>query len=238
MKLFHAGFVICGLFALSPDLFAQFTYSTNGNVITLASYTGSGGNVTIPDFVTEIGVEAFSNPGTLTSVTIPSSVTTIDYEAFAGCGHLVGVTIYGSSITTIGDDAFVDDRLLSVYCTGNAPPNSPNGYNSFPVEFGATAYYLAGTSGWATFSANTAIQTVLWNPPVVANNGNPGTPGNPFGFTITGSTNLPVLVEASTNLADGTWIPVQSCIITNGSFYFTDPAWTNYPSRFYKVVLP
>ena len=238
MKIFHAWFVICGFFVLSPELFAQFTFGTNGNVITLDAYTGSGA-VTIPNFVSIIANNAFSNPGTLTGVTIPSSVINIAYEAFAGCTRLTSVSIYGSSITNIGPYAFEDCFLLTgLYFTGNAPPTSPAAGDPFMEVAGQTAYVLPGTSGWGKFTTDTGVPTVLWNPPVLTNNGNLGIQSNQFGFTITGTTNLPIIVEASTNLANGAWTLVQSCTITNGSIYFTDPAWTNYPSRFYKVALP
>ena len=61
---------------------------------------------------------------------------------------------------------------------------------------------------------------------------------SPFGFTITGTTNIPVVVEASTNLRNGAWSPLQTCTLTNGSVYFSDPQWTNYPARFYRIRSP
>ena len=60
---------------------------------------------TIPNSVTAIGDEAFSNCDSLTSVTIPNSVTTIGRDAFYNCSSLTSVTI-GDSVTTIGDLAF------------------------------------------------------------------------------------------------------------------------------------
>ena len=64
---------------------------------------------TIPDSVTTIGYEAFSNCNSLTSVTIPDSVTTIEVLAFAYCTNLISITI-PDSVTTIGVAAFY-------YCT-------------------------------------------------------------------------------------------------------------------------
>ena len=60
---------------------------------------------------------------------------------------------------------------------------------------------------------------------------------NRFGFTITGTTNIPIVVEASTNFRSG-WTALQSLNLTNGSFYFSDPQWTNYPRRFYRIRSP
>ncbi|HUD46218.1 MAG TPA: leucine-rich repeat domain-containing protein [Candidatus Baltobacteraceae bacterium] len=62
---------------------AQFSYETNGSDITLALYTGSGGAVTISNFVTTIGSNAFAENGYVTTITIPDSVTNIQTGAFS-----------------------------------------------------------------------------------------------------------------------------------------------------------
>jgi hypothetical protein len=36
-------------------------------------------------------------------------------------------------------------------------------------------------------------------------------------------------------LANLQWCPVQTNTLTEGSAYFTDPQWTNYPARFYRL---
>jgi hypothetical protein len=79
---------------------------------------------------------------------------------------------------------------------------------------------------------------VLWNPRVQAGDPSFGVRSNSFGFTITGTTNIPVVIEGSTSLANSTWVPIQACILTNGSFYFRDPDSTNYPARFYRIRSP
>jgi hypothetical protein len=46
------------------------------------------------------------------------------------------------------------------------------------------------------------------------------------------------VVEASTNLTSQVWTPLQTVTLTNGSYYFSDPQWTNYPCRFYSLGFP
>jgi len=46
------------------------------------------------------------------------------------------------------------------------------------------------------------------------------------------------VVEASTNLANPAWILVGTNILDGGSYYFSDPQWTNYPARFYRLRWP
>ena len=71
----------------------------------LTKYNGSGGDVEVPEGVTEIGNWAFLDCTGLTSVTIPDSVTSIGLCAFSGCTGLTAVTI-PNGVTYIGDLAF------------------------------------------------------------------------------------------------------------------------------------
>jgi hypothetical protein len=79
---------------------------------------------------------------------------------------------------------------------------------------------------------------VFWNPQVQTGDASFGARTNCFGFTITGSSNLIIVVEACTNLAHPVWSPVGTNTLTGGSSYFSDPQWTNYPSRFYRLRSP
>ena len=58
-----------------------------------------------------------------------------------------------------------------------------------------------------------------------------------FGFTIEAS-GMAVVVEAASNLANPLWFPVWTNTLTGGSSYFSDPQWTNYLGRFYRVRSP
>jgi len=102
----------------------------------------------------------------------------------------------------------------------------------------ATIYYLPGTTGWDDFSTNTGLPTALWTPPGQISDAGLGVRTNQFGFTINWAGAVTVVVEASTNLANPAWIPLATNTLTSGSAYFSDPQWTNYPARFYRVTWP
>jgi len=59
-----------------------------------------------------------------------------------------------------------------------------------------------------------------------------------FGFTISGTGGLVVVVEASTSLGNPVWHPLGTNTLSGGSFCFSDPQWTNYPARFYRLRMP
>jgi hypothetical protein len=108
----------------------------------------------------------------------------------------------------------------------------------FDGDNNVTVYYLPGTTGWGNFDKLTGLPTVLWNPQVQTGDASFGVQTNQFGFNINGISNLVIVVEACTDLANPVWQPVQTNTLTNGSLYFSDPAWTNYPGRFYRLRTP
>jgi hypothetical protein len=79
---------------------------------------------------------------------------------------------------------------------------------------------------------------MLWNPRAQTSDGSIGVRSNRFGFNIAGTADIPLVVEASTNVAAQSWVPLQSCTLTNGLVYFSDPQWTNFPGRFYRIRSP
>lgn len=87
----------------------------NGNVVRIISYTGSGGDIVLPEKVTiaeqeytiESVGEGFANNAKITSVQIPEGYKTIEASVFEGCTNLKSVTIPGS-MTMISASAFED----------------------------------------------------------------------------------------------------------------------------------
>ena len=219
------------LLTLPAVVQAQFLHTTNNGTITITGYTGPGGAVTIPDTinglpVTGIGSQAFYRRTSLASITIPSGVTSIGDYAFGGCTSLKRITIPGSG-TLIGDRAFsYCTSLNGVYFEGNAPLELCAFFGANSV----TLYHLPGTTGWGP--------TALWTPLVQVSDTSFGVRTNQFGFNITWASGRVVVVEACTDVAQPIWIPVGTNTLTDGSSYFSDPQWTNYPARFYRLRSP
>jgi hypothetical protein len=212
----------------------NITTVNNGTSIGEQAFIGCSGltSVTLGNNVTSIGEDAFNGCYGLANVTLGNSVTNIGKYTFAACS-LTNITIPGS-ITSIGYGAFSDCGLTGVYFVGNAPAVGLYSFADNP----ATAYYLPGTIGWSAFSTNAGLPVVLWNPLIQAGDGGFGVQNNQFGFNITGTNNFTVVVEACTNLTNPVWTPLQTVTLTNGSFHFSDPQWSNYPVRFYGLGLP
>ena len=190
-------------------------------------------NVTIGNQVASIGVFAFEFCTNLSSVTIPNSVINIAFGAFEVCSKLITVTI-GSGVTSIGDHAFeLCTNLTSANFMGNAPGV---GSQVFFGDTHATVYYLPGTTGWTSTFAG--VPAVLLNSQVQPRITSFGVRTNRFSFSITGGPNQMIVVEAGTSSANTLWTPVATNNLTGGSSFFSDPQWTNFTRRFYRVRSP
>ncbi len=190
-------------------------------------------NVTIFNGVVSILNNAFYQCTNLSSVTIPASVTNIGINAFGYCTNLASVTI-PASITSLQENSFCACySLAGVYFLGNAPAADSYVFN---LDTNATAYYLPGTTGWSAFSANTGLSAVLWNPLIQTADGSFGVRADQFGFNITGTPNIPIVVQAANNLANPVWTSLQSITLTNGSYYFSEPFQPASPARFYRIA--
>ena len=114
------------LLTLPVVMQSQFIYTTNNGVLTLTQYTGSGGDVTIPDKVGGLPVgmvapAAFFQVSALTNVTFGTNVSTIANNAIFQCPNLAGVFI-PASVTNIGVGPMIDCKSLTTISV--SPANS------------------------------------------------------------------------------------------------------------------
>ena len=112
----------------------------------------------------------------------------------------------------------------------NLLPAQDTGWNNLSLPW--TAPFQGGETNFAT------LPTELWLPQVQTTDASLGVQTNQFGFTINWASGMSVAVDASPSLVNPTWTPLTTNTLTSGSLYFSDPNWTNYPSRFYRVTWP
>ena len=86
-------------------------YSKDGKMLIQYAIGKNDARFAIPEGVTSIGYEAFSNCTYLTSITIPNSVTSIGEYAFGACSSLTSVTI-PNGVTSIGHAMFYNCTSL------------------------------------------------------------------------------------------------------------------------------
>ena len=132
-------------------------------------------NLFIPNTVTIIGYQAFTNCTGLTSIEIPNSVTSIGSHAFSGCSGLTSVTI-PNSVTSIGSNAFngcygltsieIPSSVISIGnaafggCTGLTSVTSyitnifETGVNAFASCENATLYVPKGMANFYRITAD------------------------------------------------------------------------------------
>jgi sugar lactone lactonase YvrE len=95
-----------------------------------------------------------------------------------------------------------------------------------------TSPYGSVTSGVVSLTV-----TIPTTPPQIISSGtNFGLLINQFGFNLNGAYGQTIVVDGSTNLLD--WTPLFTNTANGSPFYFSDPAWTNFPWRFYRARLP
>jgi hypothetical protein len=284
-------------FAGRPTAPILFSYTTNSGAITIQSYIGIDGTVTIPDSlnglpVTALGNTSFYACATLTNINIGAGVTSIAGQAFVGCANLLAINVdpnnsmYSSvngvlfdesqatilyypggragsytipkgvtaipsyafqgcagltsltvsaSVTSIGTLAFnLDPDLTTIYFDGDAPAFAWSAF--LDTQNTVTVYYVPDTSGWDTNSSG--LPAALWLPQAQSGDASFGLKTNQFGFNINWVDGRTVVVEAATDLANPIWTPVGTNTLTDGSSFFSDPQWTNYPGRYYRIRSP
>lgn len=207
--------------------------------------------VTIPDSITSIGYEAFDACTNLSAVTMPNSITNIAQYAFFRCSALVNLTIpsgvtivrtevFGlcpglttvtlpAGVTSIQTGAFENcTNLTAIFFLGNAPVVQEK---AFVGVSGATAYYLPGTMGWGAMLGTlpAAEKTAsLQISDVSIQTGQ-------LQFSINGSSDQVVVVEACTDPAGAGWLPIGTNTLAGATSTFTDSQSKNYPTRFYRL---
>jgi len=115
----------------------------------LTAYIGAGGDVAIPEGVTEIAEQVFVGNSTITSVNIPASVINIGNDAFGLCDNLTHVTFAeNSNLQIIGNMAFSYSGITSIEIPVSV------------ITIGNDAFWNCTNLTTVTFVKNSSLQTI------------------------------------------------------------------------------
>jgi hypothetical protein len=107
----------------------------------------------------------------------------------------------------------------------NAQPGDPGNYS------------VVITNSYGSVTSSVATLTIQVLPLIiVSTNGSFGVSNGIFGFNLSGAPGQTLVTEVSTNLS--VWLPLKTNTLTTDSVYFSDPQWTNFPGRFYRIRSP
>jgi len=165
------------------------------------------------------------NPNLIGSGTLG---TFMDLVAFVNSSNMT-VVLVNPTTNAIGMNVTgLTGNSANVYQIATAAP-----YNTDMTLIGSSVI-----SGGTITNVNLAANSVTVIVTCQVQSAGFGVQSNEFGFTITGASNLAVVVEASSNLVNSAWVPLSTNTLTGGSSYFSDPQWTNFPGRFYRLNSP
>ncbi len=99
-----------------------------------------------------------------------------------------------------------------------------------------SGFYLPGSLSWE--AERLGRPTALCLPQMRTNDVSFGVRQDQFGFKIDWNSGMTVVIKTCMDLVDPVWTPIQTITLNDDSFQFTDPQWTNYPARFYRIRSP
>ena len=105
-------------------------------------------------------------------------------------------------------------------------------------KFVLSSNILYGTVADGGTNGGGVVFGLTVQPQILTGDGNFGVQANAFGFDITGISNQAVVIQTCTNLGSPDWLPIQTNTLNGGPVYFSDPQWTNYSGRFYRLRSP
>ncbi len=105
----------------------------------------------------------------------------------------------------------------------------------FDGNFYSTTYSGGAGNRGVVFRLSVGLGS---NPVILTTDGKFGVLTNAFGFDVLAVNGSRLVVQGCTNLANSDWVPLATNTLNGILTYFSDPAWTAYPTRFYRVLAP
>ena len=103
-------------------------------------------------------------------------------------------------------------------------------FKLLPAE---TSYVPARLSGFFPYRDDLVV--IVAGMRVETANAEFGMRAGGFGLPISGEIGMPVIIDVLDSLNSGSWSPVQTNVLHDGTHRFEDPQATNHLQRFYRV---
>jgi sugar lactone lactonase YvrE len=232
---------------------------TNGMITTVAgdgnkSYTGNSGAATNASLNDPCGMclDVFGNlyiadsdNNRIRKVDTNGIISTMagnGHPTYAGDGGAAtnasfwipeGVALDASGNLYIADT--INDRIRKVFLGSGFPAFALSKVAA--SDAGDYTVVITSPYGSVTSAVATLTVTIPSTPPqIISSDASFGFLTNQFGFNIGGAFDQTIVVDGSTDLVN--WIPLFTNTSAGSPFYFSDPASTNFPWRFYRARLP
>lgn len=100
-------------------------------------------------------------------------------------------------------------------------------------------YYPTNPFGIVWASTNRSVVVVATKSPTLSSPGiyTIGSAATSFNFSVNAVSGQSVVVEACTNLASPTWVPLQTNAVSGSALLYSDTNWMSHPSYFYRLRL-
>ena len=219
-----------------------FGYSGDGGAATNAGLTtprgiavDQAGNIYVADY----NVQRIRKVDTQGIITTVAGTGAIGYSGDGGAGSSaflnqpLGVALDAHGNLYLADTG--NNRIRKMLLYAGYPTLAINGVGG--TNTGNYSVVITSPHGRVVSqTARLSVTSGTTSPPLTL--GSPflrPTP-NGFAFHLDGSIGQTVIIDASTNLLD--WSPITTNVMDVLPFPVSDPAWTNYPQRFYRVRQP
>lgn len=232
MKLPTILALVLTLLATGRVLHGQtYSYDFNGR-LTSAAYTN--GTVVNHTYDKTGNVTSVSPNGITQDTTTPVVEITNPTDGGSVISNLVTLNGTASDNTALGWVSYqVNNSPWLIASTGNGWTNWTG---PAILSAGTNAIRAFAVDNTGNISKTNSIM-VSYSPsssPVIQTGSGLGVSTNGFGFSISAA-NQTIVVDACTNLGNPVWVPIQTNLVGNTPTYFSDPSWTNYPGRFYRL---
>lgn len=224
---------VFGSNGISSDNISWIVNSNNPSDVTLTVTNPTAGSVIIyATYAATNGVLVFATPVVVTTRPLGNVLSGIELLPSASSlepGQAVPLEIWGDYTNGMRGRLFTQSSDAAYYSSDtNVAMVDTNGIVTLN-SFGSAEI----TADYANFSAHATISSIT---PSIKDAGIGFNHTEGFQLWYFGTAGVTNIIEVSTNLVD--WFPFSEVPNSNGFVQVYDSSWTNYPERFFHIMLP